>query len=249
MKKISSVFFIGIIALLFPMVLNYLLALETPFNFSIIENESAGAPATWLAFWGSYIAACASFCMAMVSHKQNKEIRRQNNARIKYEIALKQYEELEKFVLYAEKIYSVDAFENMIVRAPYSPENIDSVSVKAFYEYTVELNKSSLLSIKLFDDEKSDEKEEYYELLSKLYSQAIILSETLQNINNISYNSDFYTFVREKSHTNIGNDFDKFIEYADYKLEELGIANLHKLGFKILRSKWNNVLEKLNNTK
>ena len=235
--------------LIIPIVLNLLLSQETPFCFPIIENESAGAPATWLAFWGSYIAACASFCVAMVSYEQNKEIRRQNNARIEYEMALKRYEELENFILHAEKTYSVNAFENLIVRASDSPENIDSVSVKELHEYLIELNKSSALSIKLFGNNTEGQKEEYYNILNKLFSQANTLYKILDNIDNITYNNNFYTFVTSNSSRNIGSNINKFIIYAHNTFNESGVVNLHELGFQILRLEWNKVLEKLNMTK
>lgn len=237
--------------LIIPIVLNLLLSQETPFCFPIIENESAGAPATWLAFWGSYIAACASFCVAMVSYEQNKEIRRQNNARIEYEMALKRYEELENFILHAEKTYSVNAFENLIVRASDSPENIDSVSVKELHEYLIELNKSSALSIKLFGNNTEGQKEGYYNLLNKLFSQAKTLYGILDNIreSDISDNDEFDGILRGDITNGGKNKYEKFIIYADNKFNESGVGDLHELGFQILRLEWNKVLEKLNMTK
>ena len=79
MKRAKSIYLvlaiIGIILL--PICLNYILQIRT--NLSVV-----GDPVTWLAFWGSFIGAIASFAMVFITYytlKQNKtqleELKRQ----------------------------------------------------------------------------------------------------------------------------------------------------------------------------
>ena len=220
---------IGIILLLIPVALNFVLQQEPLFCCQVITNEQIGSSATWLAFWGSYIAACASFSMAIVSHFQNKRILQHNIARVEYELALKQYEELEKFVLEADRIFSISAFDILCSYA--SKEGTDSpVFIKVFCEYEDNLNYSSSKSIKLLRG-RGGIYEQYYQTLSTIYTTVKQLLDKfpMGEKGTINYNTEFQLICKD--------------------LESVDLQKIHELGFQCLDFDWKNVQEKLNNTK
>lgn len=202
----------------------------------IVEKQSAGAPATWLAFWGSYIAACASFTMALVSYLQNKEIRRQNAAKINYECALKYYEEKERFITDVEKYLSVTSFE---ILCKHNSNTTDMQ--EAINEYQVTLNRLSAFSIKIFK-EKSKQDNDYYTIVEKLYEKAKELSDILYHIDDITYNPNYKVFLDNFSPENGGmSNLEKFKIYAQETLGEEATKS-HEIGFSCLRADWENVI-------
>lgn len=236
MCKKNKFVIVGTFLCAIPLLLNCLLQLENPFDFKIVENPSAGAPATWLAFWGSYIAACASFTMALVSYLQNKEIRRQNAARIKYECALKYYEEKELFIIDAEKYLSVTSFELLCKYDSNRNEMRGAIN-----EYQVALNRLSALSIRIFK-EKSQQDNEYYTIIEKIYGKAMELLDILYHIDEITFNPEYKEFINNISPENGAlTNIEKFMIYT-YKAIGEDAKNLHKIGFSCLRVDWENVI-------
>lgn len=87
--------------------LNFVLQLNV-FSCNVIgSNTDDGAPKTWLLYWSTIIPAIATFVMAYVSHKQNKEILIQNKLSNRKLDLQKQYDSFEEFLGKCEDVYSL----------------------------------------------------------------------------------------------------------------------------------------------
>lgn len=63
---------IAVVALVFPILLNMLLAIPTPVKIPLAGNAS-----DWLLFWATYITALASFAMVIAAYETLKDNRKQ----------------------------------------------------------------------------------------------------------------------------------------------------------------------------
>lgn len=88
-------------------ILNFVLQLNVFSGNVIGSNTDDGAPKTWLLYWSAIIPAIATFVMAYVSHKQNKEILMQNKLYNRKLDLQKQYDSFEEFLGKCEDVYSL----------------------------------------------------------------------------------------------------------------------------------------------
>lgn len=103
---------LGFISLaILPIGLNYMLQLSIVEH--IISSPESG-PGVWLVFLGSYLAAIGSFTMAMISYVQNKNLINDNAKKFNFEIRIRQYEQLERFVKYSCTLHSACIINDII---------------------------------------------------------------------------------------------------------------------------------------
>ena len=105
-----------LLILTIPLALNFILQIKNQTPVSIIAGND-GAPATWLQFWGTYLAAIASFVMAFVAYRQsednrndNMKLREQGVRRTEYESKKQEYDLFEKRLVQDMKLYLVSRF-------------------------------------------------------------------------------------------------------------------------------------------
>ena len=113
----SIINWIGIVVCLFLVALTIPVVLNEVLQWNVsdcIIGKQGDAPATWLAFWGTYLAAIGSLVMAWVSHRQNKEIQRQNAYKVKYDACQKNYDFFEKQLIENASLYSVQCFIDIL---------------------------------------------------------------------------------------------------------------------------------------
>ena len=161
-RKIPMRLFIIVflVILSIPLVLNAILQLKVSSIMPIIEGTDGG-PATWLQFWGSYLAAIASFVMAFIAYKQgvdnqleNKRLREAELKKQEYDAIKHEYEFLENRVLENIKLYTVRHFTYILeLCANQKLEEAKAMQLKLFQE----LNFTSVYTVRFWiPDAKSN---------------------------------------------------------------------------------------------
>lgn len=140
-KKIYCWVLLGLCVLItIPIGLNYLLQLSIVEH--VISSPNTG-PGVWIAFWGSYFAAIGSFVMAMVSYVQNKSQMTDSNEKFYFEIRIRQYEQLERFVKYCCTLHSACVI-NDIIRTAETGTHDAAISKCEKYLFDISFTSSSI---------------------------------------------------------------------------------------------------------
>ena len=138
-----------IVALLIPVILNFLLPIKTGLNV-IHQNDY------WLCFWGTYLSACGSFIVALVSYKMNINANKINE-QLQYDAAwqrlVERYNRLENFIVEQEKIHHtnwIDINEDKRI-------NLTEYEYRLFlHDKEIELYSAGLLIRRYLENDNAD---------------------------------------------------------------------------------------------
>lgn len=102
----------AIVVLAIPVILNFLLPINTGLNI-IGGKESVGV---WMSFWGAYLAALGTFALGWVSYEINKKAIEQNEKILHnyaWDNLAKRYEHLERYIGEQEKIHNESSVKKL----------------------------------------------------------------------------------------------------------------------------------------
>ena len=95
----------GIIMLAFPFLINFILLIPA---FTPVVGDT-DAPTVWLQFWGAYISAIGTLCMAFLAYKaMNKDIDKH-----KYDVAKADYSVFEDRICKYERLHIFEQIETI----------------------------------------------------------------------------------------------------------------------------------------
>lgn len=152
-----------IVLIVVPVLLNWVLRWDV--KLDVITDNNGNGPATWLIFWGSYLAAICSGVMAYVAYNQNNKIREDNAARVQYEEYKAHYELLSKFVYKSVELFDLRRFSYIYYRAEQQDRMAYYDSKRILEEYTSQLEMLSFDALDVVGGVASDEYKQYRSVL------------------------------------------------------------------------------------
>lgn len=147
-------YLIAVFILMMPVVLNFVLPIETGLN----NLGGEGNPTIWLSFWGAYLAALGSFFLGFISYCNNKEAVKQNE-KILNNIILEQLEErfdhLENYVANEEKHYNESFIKKVVEIMRKCQDNNERLIF--LYSQKQNISLTSLNIIRFIEQERANE--------------------------------------------------------------------------------------------
>ncbi len=147
-------FFIVVVILIIPVVLNFVLQIKTGLNII-----GGGRLTVWLSFWGTYLTALGSFFLGYVSYCNNKEAVKLNEKLLHHygwEHLVNRYNHIEEFVINEERIHHPTHIDELIT---YLKKGDDSAFCLQLSNWRKDVNLSSLRIIRYMKDDVQDPKD------------------------------------------------------------------------------------------
>lgn len=208
--NINKIILAVFVAITIPIVLNYILPIET--GLKIIGGNKSNI--VWLEFWGAYLAALGSFVLGWISYVINRNAIKQNE-KILYNVNLEhlmiRYDHLAKFIANAE-IHHNDSY---IKKVDKFVEECKSDNDKLIYLYK-QKQRISLTSLNIIRFIEQEYANEYHNETGRaLYKYGKELADANIAIN--EFIGDYIKALEGKEYN--PSDFENFIIDKDCKIK------------------------------